>query len=395
MPSIFDAKHFILQDVITTISNVTESTSTTTGSLVIGSGGEGGVGIASGCHIGGDLVVGATDLIITSQDLQPETLTSNTDQGYVCSSSSLWVGFQPHHAFDRDSNTRFVSVGNSYNTSGVYLLSESSTLDTGAFLGEYLQLEFPYDVYIDGYKLQVRVDIVPLDFKLAVSLDGLTWIEVSDQTPYSGTALTDSATTTPIITCDTGMICRYVRLICNSLVADAAAVSFQVRQLFLYGTRCDTKSIKTGILQATGNVQIDGNLVVNGVMNTVSSVAVEDSIIELAFNNSADTINSGFLMAFDNGTPAWGGLLRAGGGGYYLLGAETTKPTTSTTLTGLNPYGNLTVNNLTVANDLILTTSTPASATATGTAGTLAYDASYIYVCISTDVWKRSAISTW
>lgn len=38
---------------------------------------------------------------------------------------------------------------------------------------------------------------------------------------------------------------------------------------------------------------------------------------------------------------------------------------------------------------------TPASATATGTAGQIAYDASYFYVCIATDTWERTALSTW
>ena len=37
----------------------------------------------------------------------------------------------------------------------------------------------------------------------------------------------------------------------------------------------------------------------------------------------------------------------------------------------------------------------PASAGATGTAGQLAVDANYIYVCTATDTWKRTAISTW
>ena len=43
----------------------------------------------------------------------------------------------------------------------------------------------------------------------------------------------------------------------------------------------------------------------------------------------------------------------------------------------------------------ILTLSTPASASATGTAGQIGWDANYVYVCISTDTWKRAAISTW
>ena len=38
---------------------------------------------------------------------------------------------------------------------------------------------------------------------------------------------------------------------------------------------------------------------------------------------------------------------------------------------------------------------TPASASATGITGSLAYDDNYIYVCTATDTWKRVAISTW
>ena len=38
---------------------------------------------------------------------------------------------------------------------------------------------------------------------------------------------------------------------------------------------------------------------------------------------------------------------------------------------------------------------TPASASATGTAGTIVYDSSFLYVCIATDTWKRVAIATW
>jgi len=43
----------------------------------------------------------------------------------------------------------------------------------------------------------------------------------------------------------------------------------------------------------------------------------------------------------------------------------------------------------------ITTAQTPASASATGTAGTICWDTSYIYVCTATNTWKRAAISTW
>jgi len=39
--------------------------------------------------------------------------------------------------------------------------------------------------------------------------------------------------------------------------------------------------------------------------------------------------------------------------------------------------------------------SVPASATATGTAGQIAYDTNYLYACVSASTWKRAALSTW
>ena len=37
----------------------------------------------------------------------------------------------------------------------------------------------------------------------------------------------------------------------------------------------------------------------------------------------------------------------------------------------------------------------PATASSTGTAGQIAYDSNYVYVCVATDTWKRTALSTW
>jgi hypothetical protein len=46
--------------------------------------------------------------------------------------------------------------------------------------------------------------------------------------------------------------------------------------------------------------------------------------------------------------------------------------------------------------ELYVTTSkTPSSATDTGTTGQIAWDANYIYICVSTDTWRRVAHSTW
>lgn len=40
-------------------------------------------------------------------------------------------------------------------------------------------------------------------------------------------------------------------------------------------------------------------------------------------------------------------------------------------------------------------TGVPASASATGTVGDIAYDSNYIYICTATNTWKRTALTTW
>ena len=50
---------------------------------------------------------------------------------------------------------------------------------------------------------------------------------------------------------------------------------------------------------------------------------------------------------------------------------------------------------LLVRGKLKTTLRTPASASATGAEGEIAWDADYIYICTATDTWKRVAIATW
>lgn len=56
----------------------------------------------------------------------------------------------------------------------------------------------------------------------------------------------------------------------------------------------------------------------------------------------------------------------------------------------------ISLRHLTATGNLTLSTSsTPASASATGTTGMICWDSSYIYVCVATNTWKRVAIATW
>lgn len=74
----------------------------------------------------------------------------------------------------------------------------------------------------------------------------------------------------------------------------------------------------------------------------------------------------------------------------HATGAATLDSTLAagaSTITGL-----LDVNNDTVR---FRTAKTPASAAATGTAGDHCWDSGFLYVCVSSNTWKRVAIATW
>lgn len=76
-----------------------------------------------------------------------------------------------------------------------------------------------------------------------------------------------------------------------------------------------------------------------------------------------------------------------------------TGSSTHTTASGDNgrwDAGSIAVSSAGAATGLRLaTTHTPSSASDTGTEGQITRDANYIYVCVATNTWKRTAISTW
>ena len=64
---------------------------------------------------------------------------------------------------------------------------------------------------------------------------------------------------------------------------------------------------------------------------------------------------------------------------------------------GASTPGAGTFNALSTTGDSITiqTTQTPASASASGTTGEIAWDTNYLYVCVATNTWKRVLLSTW
>lgn len=62
---------------------------------------------------------------------------------------------------------------------------------------------------------------------------------------------------------------------------------------------------------------------------------------------------------------------------------------------GLGSNDSPTFAGLTLTGDLIIVSNPPASSASSGIAGMITWDSSYFYVCIATDSWKRTALTTW
>lgn len=61
----------------------------------------------------------------------------------------------------------------------------------------------------------------------------------------------------------------------------------------------------------------------------------------------------------------------------------------------LTTSADVTIRTIDPANGFQIANGTPASATATGTAGEMRWDSSFLYICTSSNTWKRVAIATW
>jgi hypothetical protein len=142
----------------------------------------------------------------------------------------------------------------------------------------------------------------------------------------------------------------------------------------------------------------------------------------LALLNETSTYTGSYVLQAGGGSASFGGAITmyghahvtypgsvyigtsAGSGGSLIFGTDNALSPAGERFR-VDPSGRMligtTVNSggalLQVNGDRIrvATAKTPASATDTGTAGEICWDANYVYVCTATNTWKRAAVSTW
>ena len=170
----------------------------------------------------------------------------------------------------------------------------------------------------------------------------------------------------------------------------------------LIGTTSETGLTGGGglkIASTTAGASNAGALVVTGGLATGAASYFGGAV---TIGGSANlSIQSGAGLFLDGGSNTY--IVENAADSVQVKAGNITALTTTSALTTVN--GNLTVSGtgtstfagaVTIAGTVIHTLSaTPASASATGTVGTMSWDASYIYICTAANTWKRVAIATW
>jgi hypothetical protein len=131
----------------------------------------------------------------------------------------------------------------------------------------------------------------------------------------------------------------------------------------------------SGALVVSGGVGVAGAIFAGGNIQSNAVFAANNTTLYL--RPSGASVSSGQVIIETTGNITASGDLQFTANNTYDVGSSTNQ------IRAVH------------VRDLFVGTATPASASATGTAGQITWDASYIYVCTGTNQWKRVAIATW
>ena len=146
---------------------------------------------------------------------------------------------------------------------------------------------------------------------------------------------------------------------------------YQINSVSILNATTLGSSVVNSSLTSVGNLTsltIDGDLTVNGTTTTFNTetLTVEDPLIKMATNNTADTVDTGFFSLYNDGVSKYSGLFRdASDNTFKFFTGTTIEPTTTVDTTAANGYsrgdilvGNIDADTTTITGDLLVDTNT-------------------------------------
>lgn len=270
--------------------------------------------------------------------------------------------------------------------------------------------------YLDGVTSAIQTQ---LDAKLSTATAGTTYAPKASPT-FTGTVTLPS--TINGTNASTNMFLFPTTSAANVTIADAitnGTLGFATGSAFngtinvaTGGITSGSKTINIGTGQGVGG----GTYITMGSTNGTSSISLLGSVYANSiagttntsgvnlFNSTTSgniTIGSALTsssVALANGTNFAGSINIASGAtvsGSKTINIGVNGQGGSTTSINIGSATGATSNTYLNGKVIMQNPTVPGSATATGTAGEIAWDANYVYVCTATNTWKRTALSTW
>jgi hypothetical protein len=163
----------------------------------------------------------------------------------------------------------------------------------------------------------------------------------------------------------------------------------------------------TTLYSADSFVATSGNSTISNGTLTIQNTALIPALVlgagsnneinasTTAFQIKSNTANQNFEIATLSSTGLTSAIYISAQNKF--MGIFKGTPTAALDVTGaINATSTITTSGAISASALNVTSSyTPTSATSTGVAGQITWDANYVYVCIATNTWRRASLTTW
>ena len=160
----------------------------------------------------------ACTCVITNQTAPYTFLNGTYFMSSSCLTTQISNGGYLSYAFCGENSADILQSPSTYNSSGVYTGSVSTVTSGVTVLGEWMQIQLPYTLYVTTYDVFTKVSnaggswaqMFPKSFYLCGSNNGSTWTTIDNRSNVTGSTTTSSNKfTAPAYT--TGY--RYFRLI--------------------------------------------------------------------------------------------------------------------------------------------------------------------------------------
>ena len=263
----------------------------------------------------GLFVVDSTLSIATSQLTGDITLGTQTSGNYVATVSG-GNGLTGSGTGEGSTPTLAVGAGN-----GITVNADDVEVNVS---GDSSLVANSTGLFIDDSTLSIATSQLTGDVALGTQTSGNYVATVSGGNGLTGSGTGEGSTPTLAVGSGNGI----------SVSADAVAVTGSST------ITVNATGVHVNPVLSLTDLTLSGNLDVNGTLTTIDTqnLSVNDSIIELARNNAADSLDIGFYGTYNDGTERYTGLIWDTSSDVFELFANTTAEPTTTVDTGGTGY---------------------------------------------------------